>query len=129
VSADATSSDWSGAEQLMLHRREPAEVLPVRILDPPIRQRFARNAKRVLQIVQTHQQTNAVAGRTIFRRLTISKRHIKPAPVDLPSLHTQRMIQVQQLPRPTTYRAQPETNQADSFPVEIATSCPPQIAK
>jgi len=38
------------------------------------------------------------------------------------SQHTQRMIQVQQLPASTSDRAEPERDQADCFPVVIAAS-------
>ena len=83
-----------------------AEVLPVRVLDPAIHQRFVRQIERVLEIVKPDQQPNRFRRSSRVRAVTLRERHVEPGPVNLPRQNTQRMIQIQQLLKPSLKQIQ-----------------------
>lgn len=73
------------------------EELPVRILHPAIEQRFVRLIERVLQVVQTNEQTDVLSGRASLRAVTIRESDVEAIPVNLPGQKAERVVEIQQL--------------------------------
>ncbi len=83
--------------QLILHRRESAEVLPIRVFDPTRDDRLVRFVERVFQIVQPNHQPHGLAWRTVVGAIAVSQRRVETLPIDLVGKFDQRMIGVQNL--------------------------------
>ena len=83
--------------QSMLKELLPAEVLPVRVLDPMRHHVFVAQIVLVLQIVQRHHQPRGDARRALRGMIRRTQRQFKGCPIDAHPQLNQRVTQVNQL--------------------------------
>ena len=83
--------------QFVLHRREAAEMLPVRVFEPACDDRLVRFVEGVFQVVQANHQSQGLAWRAIVGAITFGEHAVKPLPIDLVGENHQRMIGIENL--------------------------------